>query len=89
LAREGKLTEVDTQRVMSLPLSAEEVGNVVIENRASLQRSKQKRDEAEWILSVLDRAPNHDEETGSPSKLMVFADNFKDSDLVYGISVNQ
>lgn len=88
MARQGKLAADDAHEIMNLPLSAGEVGNVVVKNRERLQHTKN-RDEAKWLLSILEHTKKNDEEAGSSAKLMVFADDFDDSDLVYGISVNQ
>lgn len=92
LAREGLLTKGDdaqNARVLNLPISAEDVMEVAEANKEALsshfsQEAQEIQLSALWALK--ESTANESTKT---QELLVFDDEYSESELVYGIEINQ
>lgn len=87
LAREGKLSEQDADTVLSLPVSFKAVVQVFLNNKDLLLKEFSHDAGIPFHIQVfesLDKYISLDSQ-----QILIFDDEHRDSELVYGIGVNQ
>lgn len=87
MAKEGKLSEEDARRVLTLPVSYETVIDLFLKNKELLLKEFSTDKGIPYHIKVLSELHNYipiDEQ-----ELVIFDDEHRDSELVYGIGINK
>lgn len=87
LAKEGKLSEEDANRVLTLPVSYETVVDVFLKNKDLLLKEFSSDKGIPFHIEVLGSL--HKYIPLNEQEIAIFDDENRDSELVYGIGVNQ
>jgi len=87
LAKEGKLSEEDANRVLALPVSFETVIEVFLKNKDSLLKEFNTDIGIPYHITVLSSLHNY--VPVDRQELVIFDDDHRDSELVYGIAINR
>lgn len=87
LAKEGKLSEEDANKVLTLPVSFETVIHVFLKNKNLLLKEFSNDIGIPFHITVLSHL--HEFVPINEQELVVFDDENRDMELVYGIGVNK
>jgi hypothetical protein len=87
LAKEGKLSKEDSNKVLNLPVSFETVSNVFLKNKNLLLKEFSHDIGIPFHIAVFEHL--HEYVPIEDQELVIFDDENRDTELVYGIGLNK